>query len=424
MSQVLQEQDLIRLLRDPRLDSGPGRQARRVRRLRRRLRPRAALLQRFVLGAAGWSLAGLLAAGVLHLQSGPASIAAGWALASGSALWVLSLSKRPLWMRGAVALLLPALAAGWVVGAAQNIVPMGTGASASLIALGLGAFGLRLTGFAWDYKALAFLPALAILALPLEMGWARPGAGQYTVVSNLLLWGMLALTVPLDQAADWKPRVLSLDLAANDEGPATVGVLGTLGHLHTDSSFGHYSLDDVDRWVRAFRPDVLCVGVRPEEWLAYRQDPEQSALPPEYSRCLLPLAEEEAIAVAPVDTAGDDLRLLERAAEADPRLAGRDQAERGHMLELWRRAELGPLSCNDAESQQAARACHEARWRSAPELEQVLWQQRNEDLVAGILDVLRENPGRRVLVVVGAEHVYWVREALGRAEGLNLLPPA
>lgn len=423
MSQALQERDLIRLLREPKPKNGSGGRMRRVRRVRWRFRPRVALLQRFLLAAGAWSVAALTAAGALSLQSGPVAIGAGWALAAGSSLWVLGLSERRWWVRWPTALLLPALAAGWVVAVAQKVAPVGTGASAGLTALGLGALGLRLAGFAWDYKVLAFAPALALLALPLEMGWARPGAGQYTLLANLLLWGALALTVPLEQATSWRPRVLSLGASAGAGEPATVGVLGTLGDLHLKERFTHYTLDALDHWVRAFRPDVLCVSVHPEDLLAYRQDPAHSALPPEYRECLFPLAEEEAIPVVPVDGAGEDLRLLERAAEADPRLAGRDRAERERMLALWRRSELGPLCCNDQDAQEAARACHEARWRSAPELEQVLWHQRNEDLAAGVLDVLRENPGRRVLVVVGAEHVYWVREALGKADGLNLLPP-
>lgn len=430
MTQVLQEKDLARLLAGAMpLPEGPGlpgqpHRTRRTRRVRWRLRPRAALVQRFLAGAVVWSVAGLLAAGSLGLPGGVLASALAWALTAVAAFWVLGLSERPGWLRLLTALTVPILTAGWVVGAAQHMLPVGTGASAGLLALGIAALGLRLAGYPLDYRILSFFPALALLALPLEMGWAQPGAGQYTLVANLVLWGSMALTVPLDQNGGWKPRVLSLDLAAGMEGAVTVAVLGTLGRLHGDPAFGHYSLEDLENRVRAFRPDVLCLDITPNDWLAYRHDPAGSDLAPVYASCLLPLAEAEAMAVAPVDGSSEDLRALERAAQADPRLAGGDRAERERLLELWGRADLGPLCCNDEESQAAARLCHEARLRLAPEVEQVLWQQHNDDLVAGVMNVLRENPGRRVLVVVGAEHVYWVREALSRAEGLRLLPLA
>lgn len=430
MTQALQEKDLARLLSgamplpdDPGMP-GSHHRRRRTRRVRWRLRPRAAVVQRFLAGALAFSLAGMLAAGSLGLPSGPLASALAWALAAAAALWVLGASERPLWMRLLASLILPILTAGWVVGAAQRVLPVGTGASAGLVALGIAALGLRLIGYPLDYRIFSFFPALALLSVPLELGWAQPGAGQYTLAANLVVWGSLALTVPLEQGAGWRPRVLSLDLAPGAEGPATVGVLGVLGDLHADPAFNHYGLAELEDRVRAFRPDVLCLDITPDDWLRYRHDPAGSGLAPVYASCLLPLAEAEVVAVAPVNGSTEDLRALERAAQADPRLAGGGRAERERLTALWRRAELGPLCCNDEESQAAARLCHEARLRLAPEVEQVLWQQRNDDLVAAVMDVLRENPGRRVLVVVGAEHVYWVREALGRAEGLELLPPA
>ncbi|MGE5590493.1 MAG: hypothetical protein ACM3ZA_07740 [Bacillota bacterium] len=429
MTQALQEKDLARLLsgaiplpEEPGMLGSPHRR-RRTRRVRWRLRPRAAVVQRFLAGALAFSLAGILAAGSLGLPSGPLASALAWGLATVAALWVLGASERPLWLRFLASLTLPVLTAGWVVGA-QRMLPVGTGASAGLVALGIAALGLRLVGYPLDYRVFSFLPALALLSVPLELGWAQPGAGQYTLAANLVVWGSLALTVPLEQGAGWRPRVLSLDLAVGAEGPATVGVLGFLGDLHTDPAFSHYGLAELEDRVRAFRPDVLCLDITPDDWLRYRHDPAGSDLAPVYTSCLLPLAEAEAMAVAPVNGATEDLRALERAAQADPRLADGDRAERERLTALWRRAGLGPLCCNDEESQAAARLCHEARLRLAPEVEQVLWQQRNDDLVAAVMDVLRENPGRCVLVVVGAEHVYWIREALGGAEGLQLLPPA
>lgn len=422
MTQALQEQDLRDFLRQPGAGRRPARR-RRVRRVRWRLRPRAALVLRFLTAAVGWSLAALIAAGDPRLDGGLA-VGAAWVLAGASSLVPLDGGQRSWWLRGFGTALLPLLAAGWVLYGSQQVLPFGTGASASLVALGLGALGVRLLGFPWDTRVLAFFPGLALLSVPLEIGWASPGAGQYTLFANLLLWGLAALTVPAGEGADWSPRAMSLEVIARSEGPATVGLIGTLGELHLDPTFRHFDLDVLEAQVRAFRPDVMCVALTPDDLHAYRHAPARVGAGVEYAQCLLPLAESEAVAVVPVDQAGEDLRVLARAALHDPRLGESDHAQRDRLRALWQRPELGHLACLDEAADEAARACHEAREAVAPDLEQVLWQQRNEGILAGVLDVLRENPGRRVLVVVGAEQVYWLREALATAGGLHLLPSA
>ncbi|MHB9144324.1 MAG: hypothetical protein ACYC5Y_03195 [Symbiobacteriia bacterium] len=383
------------------------------------------MLLRFLVGAVGWSVGALVATGLPWFESSAVPAMVGWLLAAAASLLPLGGGSRPWWFRTLAAMTLPVLAAAWVVGAAQQVLPFGTGASATFIALSLAALGIVLAGYPWDVRALALLPAIGLLSLPLEAGWAAPGAGQYTLVGTALIWGLAALTVSSDPQGAWSPRTVALEVLTRPEGPATTtGVLGTLGELHDDPRFLHYDLETLAARVRAFRPDVLCAPLSPADLAAYRQSPATSDLPFEYRECLLPLAEAEAIAVAPVDPMTDDLRLLQRAAQHDPRLTGSDAPARERMLAAWQRAEMGAMACHDEEAQAAARACHEARQLAAPELEQLLWQQCNDDMVAGILDVLRENLGRRVLVVVAAEQVYWVREALEQAGGVNLLPPA
>lgn len=41
-----------------------------------------------------------------------------------------------------------------------------------------------------------------------------------------------------------------------------------------------------------------------------------------------------------------------------------------------------------------------------------------------VLQAAKENPGKRIVVIVGAEHGYWLRGHLARASGVQLLDTA
>ncbi len=51
------------------------------------------------------------------------------------------------------------------------------------------------------------------------------------------------------------------------------------------------------------------------------------------------------------------------------------------------------------------------------------WERWNEHFLSRILDVARDNAGKRIVVTVGVEHGYWLRKRLRRDSRLASLEP-
>jgi hypothetical protein len=163
-------------------------------------------------------------------------------------------------------------------------------------------------------------------------------------------------------------------------------MLGTLGAWHLRAS--SYGLQELEILVRAAAPDLLCAEINRADWEAGRV----AALPIEYRRCLMPLCQELGIVMVPVGTAWrappSPLRLA-LALGAGTRWVNSAEADRLHRV--W--AHLWPAS------------------RSA-----------NRELVEHILQAIRRDPGRRILVTVRIERRYAVVEGLCQADEVRLVP--
>jgi hypothetical protein len=165
-----------------------------------------------------------------------------------------------------------------------------------------------------------------------------------------------------------------------------VGVLGTVGAWHRRAP--GYSLRRLEALVRGFAPDLLCAEINRADWEAGRA----AAFPPEYHECLVPLCRELGVIVVPVsDRWRGPLSPLRLALPlgAGPRWVNSATADRWHRA--WSRA------CTDS-----GRA--------------------NRELVAHVLEAVRRDPGRRVLVTVRMERRYAVVDGLRPADEVTLVP--
>jgi hypothetical protein len=163
------------------------------------------------------------------------------------------------------------------------------------------------------------------------------------------------------------------------------GVLETAGSWH--ALLPRYRLRRLEELVRGFMPDLLCAEINRDDWESQRF----GSFPLEYRECLLPLCRQLGAIVIPV---GDrwpvppsPLRLAILFG-ASLRWMCRPAALR------WQRA-----------------------WaRLFPGAEQA-----NADMVARILETVRRDPGRRVLVVVRVERCYAVLEGLGQVNEVEVV---
>lgn len=186
-----------------------------------------------------------------------------------------------------------------------------------------------------------------------------------------------------------------------------VAVLGTLAEFHREPIA--YNLQALIQLVTSLHPDLLCLDITPEQW----QQHDFSELPPEYQEALLPLAHQTDIVIVPI--AGDCPPDVPNASGWRGQLI---EVLRGQLARLHRRAP-GPAAIN-------------AGWRHlvADELYRVVgelanlqqaWKDHTNYLTRQILEVVRREPGSRVLVAINVRYCHHIRNALKQQLSLQVV---
>ncbi len=181
-----------------------------------------------------------------------------------------------------------------------------------------------------------------------------------------------------------------------------IAVLGTLAEFHREPI--PYDLGALVRLVNELRPDLLCLDITPDQWQQHKFD----ELPPEYQEALLPLAHQTDIVVVPI-------------AGAQPLEEPTATGWRGKTIALLRRwlADLqrtapGPAAINEGWRHHLADALYSAiAWLAGNEARRA-WQAHTAHLTQQVLEVVRRDPGCRVLVVVNVRHCHHIRPVLAQ----------
>jgi hypothetical protein len=193
-----------------------------------------------------------------------------------------------------------------------------------------------------------------------------------------------------------------------------VAVLGTVADLHKEPV--QYNLAFLEQLVEQLEPDLLCADIRPDHW----EQGDLSAAAVEYREALVPLAERTNIVIVPVCGATaynwapphtGPLRGLRAAAVRWvnaglwwlQRRAGTPETINsgwfGHLCELA--CALSVQLCDGVTRQQ--------------------WQMANQELFDNILQAVRRDPGRRVLVTVDCWRRHSLQQRLCRVPEIELV---
>jgi hypothetical protein len=181
---------------------------------------------------------------------------------------------------------------------------------------------------------------------------------------------------------------------------SSVAVLGTLAEFHRESI--PYDLAAVVRLVSDLQPDLLCLDITPDQW----QRHDFSDLPPEYRDALLPLAYQTDIVVVPI--AG-------KCPPAEPSATGWRRKAIA-LLRRWlatlQRTATGPTVVNEGPRHFLANLLYGGIATLAERETRHAEYAHTNHLVQQVLEVLRRDPGRRVLVAVNVRHCHQIRHAL------------
>jgi hypothetical protein len=205
---------------------------------------------------------------------------------------------------------------------------------------------------------------------------------------------------------------------ADDSGPAEVMVLSTLHQLHEQTE--GYSFQDLSEIIEQLRPDILAVELTASD-LQRRRD---QSVKQEYQRSVFPLLDRHNYEVVPLEPSqplyGELVGLMraaqERLSEQHPdRLQSFNlytESLYQILTERWDSAAEVNSSTTDVlfdtkhRFQSAIFGPDEAR----------VWEEWNRHFLKQILNTASANPGKRILVLVGAEHAYWLRAQLANSD--------
>lgn len=170
-----------------------------------------------------------------------------------------------------------------------------------------------------------------------------------------------------------------------------------------------------------FRPDLVCGEVR-------RSDYESGADyqgPGEYRRFIFDYCRERGVPFIPCDFFRDeDVELAQRPLEAPDEEAEEAEREFNAVMEdFFRTGGSSEPPFNSPQFNALARRKQELQHKYDPETHEIIWNRRNRAIVENIKVVAADNPGKNILVIFGAEHIYWLAEALGGLEGVSVRFP-
>jgi len=210
--------------------------------------------------------------------------------------------------------------------------------------------------------------------------------------------------------------------AASETGPAKVIVLSTLHQLHAETD--GYSFADLSDVIERLHPDILAVELTAIDLESRRDQPTKQ----EYQRSVFPLLSKHGYGVVPLEPPQplyDELVSLFRQAQqelSDQNPVGAESFDLymdalfEYLAELW----ISPAAVNSRATDILFESKHRFQSALFGPVEAQAWAGWNEHFLQQILTTAKANPNKTILVLVGAEHAYWLRAHLANSEVILL----
>lgn len=203
---------------------------------------------------------------------------------------------------------------------------------------------------------------------------------------------------------------------------AEVFVLATLHQFHADSKY--YSFDQLSQIIRDVRPDVICVELTGGDIKSRRKQSTKV----EYEKSVFPVADKynyQLVPLEPDEPKFSTLVSLNVESERELRTADAGKAEAfslftdglyAHLFSVWR----SPLDVNSSMTDSHFEVKHNYQNALYGDKQRRVWEEWNGHFLEQVLNTARSTDKKKVLVLVGVEHAYWLRKALRKQKGVHL----
>ncbi|MCB1022933.1 MAG: hypothetical protein KDB79_00985 [Acidobacteria bacterium] len=202
---------------------------------------------------------------------------------------------------------------------------------------------------------------------------------------------------------------------------ADVFVLSTLHQYHETSKY--YSFEELSRIVEEIDPDILAVELTADD-LKSRKD---QKVKQEYQRSIFPLIEKhkyQAVPLEPAEPLFSALLKLYKESSDENQAKSPQKVEAfsvysnslyDHLFKQWD----SPRDVNSKMTDTLFELKHDFQNALFGEKEAKVWNDWNTHFLETITKAAEQNRGKKILVVVGVEHSYWLRGHLRKEAGVN-----
>jgi hypothetical protein len=202
-----------------------------------------------------------------------------------------------------------------------------------------------------------------------------------------------------------------------------VAVLCTLHQLHEETSY--YTYADLSTKIESLHPDILAVELTPADLKAKTEQKNKR----EYQNSVYPLLQRRnwtAVAIEPEDPRRSELIGFMREAEDSLQKASpqKDEAFQTYVDDLFKYLLSkwhSPADVNASWTDHLFAVKHKFQNSLYGPKEEQGWEGWNQHFLDRIVAAAKQNPGKRIVVIVGAEHGYWLREHLREQTGVEVL---
>lgn len=200
-------------------------------------------------------------------------------------------------------------------------------------------------------------------------------------------------------------------------------VLATLHQYHATSKY--YSFETLSRIIEGLHPDILAVELTPAD-LASRKEQKTKQ---EYQKSIFPLIDKHKYLTVPLEPSEPEFtRLVSLIRESDKDLSEKSPGKAeafskyvdtlyDYLFKTWD----SPMSVNSKCTDALFEVKHNYQNSIYDDRQTKGWEGWNTHFLDTILETAQKNKGKRIVVTVGAEHAYWLREKLRANRSITLL---
>ena len=200
-------------------------------------------------------------------------------------------------------------------------------------------------------------------------------------------------------------------------------VLSTLHQLHERTKF--YSFETLSQIIEKQKPDALAVELTASDLQTRKEQKTKQ----EYQRSVFPLIDKHKYIVVPLEPAEpkfSQIVTLVRESEKELREKSPEKGEAfsvynrllfDYLLKTW----SSPLDVNSAQTDALLEVKHKYQNELFGAKQARGWESWNRHFLEVILEAAQKYPGKKIIVLVGLEHSYWLRKELGNNKDVILL---